>query len=309
MNWREMSPDRSWRRHRPAGLTVLLAALALPSPVRAQEGPYLALTFGALAAPGLRVEGSDNDVSTKCDLLINPTRAETNGECDALPPMTSWYNDVGGARGMLAGMAAGYAAGRVRFEVEYLYRSAAYNARAPTVIGDVVTLEKADQELEVADGGVGAVAAHHWFANVHYVVANRPRYRPFIGAGAGTARMSLDYHSRWKRNDDPAAITTFEDPALRAKVAGTTTIGHGRVSDALFGYQLLAGTDLVVSDGVTLAVAVRRAGFGDFHSPGHEWLQLRSHESAVGPGHRVVYAVSTRETSFWSLSLGLRHHW
>ena len=101
------------------------------------------------------MEGSDNDVSTKCDLLINPTRAETSGECDVLPPMTSWYNDVGGARGTLAGMAAGYAAGRVRFEVEYLYRSAAYDARAPTVIGDVVTLEKADQELEVADGGGG----------------------------------------------------------------------------------------------------------------------------------------------------------
>lgn len=304
-----MPTSRSRKRSEATWLAVLLAALALPSTVRAQEGTYLALTFGASAAPGLRVEGSDNDVGTKCDLLINPTRAETNGECDTPPPLTSWFNDVDGTRGILAGMIVGYAARQVRLEVEYLYRSAAYDARSPTVIGDVVTLEKADQELEVADGGVGGVTAHDWFANIYYVIRPSSRYRPFIGVGAGGARMSLDYHSRWKRNDDPDAITTFDDPSLRARLAGTTTIGQGRVSDSLFGYQVLAGTDFVVSDNVTLAVTARRADFGDFHSPGHEWLQLRSHESAVGPGHRVVYTVSTRETSFWSVSLTLRHHW
>ena len=199
-------------------------------------------------------------MGTKCDLIINPTGAETNGECDTQPPATEWYNEVGGARGILAGLTAGYAARRVRLEAEYLYRSAAYNARAPTVIGDEVTLDKAEQELEVADGGVDDVTGHHWFANVYYHIAPGSRLRPHIGVGTGWARMSLDYFSRWKRNDDPDAITTFVDPVLKAKIAGTTTIGEGRLTDSMFGYQLLAGADVAVTDEVALAVKVRRAG-------------------------------------------------
>lgn len=292
---------------RQTATVAIVIAFALPASAAAQEGTYFELAFGAVVAPGMRVTGTDNDVGTKCDLIINPTGAETNGECDTQPPPTDWYNEVGGARGILAGLTAGYAARRFRLEVEYLYRSAAYNARAPTVIGDVVTLDKAEQELEVADGGVGDVTGHHWFANVYYHIAPGSRLRPHIGVGTGWARMSLDYFSRWKRNDDPDAITTFVDPVLRAKIAGTTTIGEGRLSDSMFGYQLLAGADVVVTDDVALAVKVRRADFGEFGSGGHEWLQLRSHDSTVGPGHRVFYAVSTGDTSFWTVSFSMRY--
>ncbi|MDE2876519.1 MAG: outer membrane beta-barrel protein [Gemmatimonadota bacterium] len=294
---------------RQTATLAIVSAFALPVAAAAQEGAYLEWAIGAVIAPGLRVTGTDNDVGTKCDLIINPTRAETNGECDTQPPATAWYNEVGGARGMLAGVTAGYATRRLRLEAEYLYRSAAYNARAPTVIGDAVTLDKAEQELEVADGGVGDVAAHHWFANVHYHIAPGSRLRPHIGIGAGWARMSLDYFSRWKRNDDPAAITTFVDPVLKAKIAGTTTIGEGRLSDSMPGYQVLAGADYLLRDGVSLAVKVRRADFGDFDSGGREWLQLRSHDSTVGPGHRVLYSVSTGDTSFWTASFGMKYRW
>ena len=48
--------------------------------------------------------------------------------------------------------------------------------------------------------------------------------------------MALDYMSVWKRNDDPRRITTFEDPTLRAKLAGTTTIGDARLVDVVLGY-------------------------------------------------------------------------
>ena len=42
-------------------------------------------------------------------------------------------------------------------------------------------MDKAEQELEVADGGVGDVTAHHWFANVHYHISpESSRVRPHI---------------------------------------------------------------------------------------------------------------------------------
>lgn len=294
---------------RQTAVLAIMAALTPSISLAAQQGRYFEVSLGPVAAPGLHVVGSDNDVGTRCDLIINPARVETNGECDVPPPETSWFNEVGGALGILTGVTAGYAARRVRLEAEYLFRTVAYDARVPTVIGDAVTLDKADQELEVADGGVGDVSAHHLFANLHFHLAPESRLRPYVGVGAGAARMSLDYFSRWKRNDDPATITTFVDPALKAKLAGTTTIGEGRLSDSMFGYQLLAGADYAATDDVSFVLKVRRVALADFTSDGHEWLQLRSHDSTVGPGHRVVYSVSTGATSIWTASFGMRYHW
>ena len=70
-------------------------------------------------------------------------------------------------------------------------------------------------------------------------------------------------------NDDPATITTFEDPALKAKLAGTTTIGEGRLSDSMFGYQLLAGADYAATDDASFVLKVRRVALADFTSDGH----------------------------------------
>ena len=44
------------------------------------------------------------------------------------------------------------------------------------------------------------------------------------GAGAGMALTKLDYYTRRKRNDDPDRITTCDDPLMRARIAGTTSI-------------------------------------------------------------------------------------
>ena len=51
----------------------------------AQTGVYLQMDMGAAMAPPLTVDGSDNDWSTKCDLIINPLGLETGSECDAAP--------------------------------------------------------------------------------------------------------------------------------------------------------------------------------------------------------------------------------
>ena len=67
--------------------------------------------------------------------------------------------------------------------------------------------------------------AHNLFVNLYYDFASDSRMTPYVGLGAGGARTTLDYFSRWKRNDDPDLITTFEDPLLRARLAGTTSIG------------------------------------------------------------------------------------
>ncbi len=257
-------------------------------------------------ALGMNVTGTDNDWSTKCDLIINSAEVETGDDCAVAPPPTQWVNELGSSLGMVTGLTLGYRWERVRAEGEYLYRATTYDERSATRIGDVETLNKADQELEIADGGIDDVLSHNLFGNAYYDFASSSRFTPYVGFGVGVAHVSLDYFSRWKRNDDPDVITTFADRALREKLAGTTTIGIGKLSDTLLGYQALVGLDYRVSDGFTVGVKARRVGFGQFEA-GEEWDQLRSHESTIGRGFQVRYGVTTGETSFWAIGLNMKY--
>ena len=287
---------------------IWTAAFALTAGEAAAQ-PYLGSELGPALAPALSLVGTDNDWGTRCDLLINPDGVETGTECDTPPPPTEWTNESGRSPGIATGIAAGYRFGRYRAEVEYRYRAASYHDYAATQIGDVVTAQKADQELETAIGGAGDVAVHGVFTNfaVDLRAPNR-RATPYVGAGAGVQRMSIDYLSLWKRNDDPARIATFEDAVLSAKLAGTTTIGTAVLDDTMVSVHILAGVDYRVADRLTIGPKIRYAtGLGGFRSQPREWDQLRSHESSVGRGSVILYTVETHDTSALTMTLSLRY--
>ena len=271
--------------------------------------PYVGSELGLALTPALRLVGTDNDWGTRCDLLINPDGLETGAECGTPPPPTEWTNESGRAIGITAGLAAGYRFGRYRAEVEYRFRAAAYHDYTATQIGDVVTAQKADQELETAIGGGGDLTVHGVFTNlaVDFHAANR-RLMSYVGVGAGVQRMAIDYFSLWKRNDDPTRIATFEDAALRAKLAGTTTLGAAVLHDTMVSIQLLGGVDYRIADQLTLGNTIRYAtGLGAFRSAPREWDQLRSHDSTVGRGSPILYTVETRDTSAFTMILSLRY--
>ncbi|MDE0109092.1 MAG: outer membrane beta-barrel protein [Bryobacterales bacterium] len=288
-----------------------LAAAAIltvcASEAAAQTGMYVQMDMGATMAPQLAVDGSDNDWSTKCDLIINPLGLETGSECDTAPPRTSWSNEFDGAAGVSAGVALGYDWGAVRLEGEYFHRITAYNAQSDLGIFDDVTLDKREQEIELAVGIVDDLRSHDVFANMYYDFGSSSFWTPYVGAGIGLERATLDYGTIWKRNDDPQRIATFSDPALRAKVAGTTTIGDARLTDVTLGYQLLAGVDYRLRETVTLGMKFRWTDFGEFVSEPTPWNQLRSHESSVGRGETILYQIATEDSSFWGVSLSLKY--
>ena len=288
-------------------LAVVTVLTVCASESAAQTGVYLQTDMGATRAPQLAVDGSDNDWSTKCDLLINPHGLETGSECDTAPARTSWSNEFGGAAGVSTGIALGYDWGPVRLEGEYFYRITAYNTQSDLGIFDDVTLDKREQEIELAVGTVDDLRSHDVFANMYYDFGSSYSWIPYVGVGVGVERAALDYATIWKRNDDPERIATFSDPALRAKVAGTTTIGDARLTDVMLGYQLLAGVDYRLRDTVTLGMKFRWADFGEFVSEPTPWNQLRSHESSVGRGETILYQVATKDSRFWSVSLSLKY--
>ena len=288
--------------------TFAAALLVCCGQAAAQTGPYIQMGLGLAVAPPLEVHGSNNDWGTKCDLLINPLGVEVGNECDAAPPRAAWLNELGGAPGIRTGFAVGYDWGAMRLEAEYFHRLTPYNERTDTGTATAVILAKQEQEIAVAEGGVDDLRSHNFFANVYYDFGPAASaWTPYLGAGVGLEQASLDYFSLWKRNHDPDRITTFNDPLLRARLAGTTSLAEARLTDSMAGYQVLGGVDYRLSDPVTLGVKFRWADFGEFASEPRPWNQLRSHESDIGRGEPILYQVTTEDSRFWGVSLSLKY--
>ncbi len=273
-----------------------------------QDGWYLRTNLGFAVAPGLTVNARDNDWGTRCDKLSNPGLAETRpDECASAPPPAEWTHEVGAGDGMQSVLALGYTWKGLRFEGEYLYRTTTYTrGEDESQVLDAVTQEKQQQELETVDGGLEDLLAHSVFANVNYEFKSNSPYTPYIGVGEGLSSTSLDYYGRFKRNDDPSAITTFLHPERKARLAGTTTVGRHKMNDFLAAYQAVVGVDYALSDNLGIGAKVRWSKFSEFDDE-KLWTQLRSHASSVGRGFDVIYGISTNELSMIGASLNMMY--
>ncbi len=273
-----------------------------------QDGWYLRTNLGFAVAPGLTVNARDNDWGTRCDKLSNPGLAETRpDECASAPPPAEWTHEVGAGDGMQSVLALGYTWKGLRFEGEYLYRTTTYTrGEGEGQVLDAVTQEKQQQELETVDGGLEDLLAHSVFSNVYYEFRSNSPYTPYFGVGAGLSSTSLDYYGRFKRNDDPAAITTFLHPERKARLAGTTTVGRHKMNDLLAAYQAVVGVDYALSDNLGIGAKVRWSKFSEFDDE-KLWTQLRSQASSMGRGFDVIYGVSTNELSMIGASLNMMY--
>ena len=310
---------------------LLVMGLVLSSgPVLAKDGFYIGGDLGIAVASEMDMKGNDNDYDTPCDKDINPTGFQTNEnsgglespkDCSVVPKerQSLWFhNGIDGGTGLLAGVALGYRLGNFRVEGEYFYRGTTYDSTAAsTIVKDPETTRKVREELDALDGSVDDVLSHNFFANLYYDYHSDSKFTPYLGLGVGFASVSLDYFGVFKRKADPTAIKTFDDTVdgsdaetarnLNRTLAGTTTIGRGKLSDTLFGYQVIAGVDYQVSEPVSIGLKFRWADFGEFED-GREWDQLRSHPSTnLRPGDPVRYIMSTDDIQFWGVSLNMKY--
>lgn len=293
---------------------VIMGLVFSASSVWAKDGFYIGGDLGIAVAPGVDMTSSDNDTRTVCDGFINP-----NPPADCVRTPSSWPNEFGGGTGVLAGATLGYRMGSFRVEGEYFYRGATHDDmdEIEGAGGAAVNVQKAQQELDLQEGGLDDVLSHNFFANLYYDYRSDSKFTPYVGFGIGFSRVSLDYFNRWRRNVDPQYISTFNDvdgltqherEDLNRIVAGTTTIARAKLSDTLFGYQVILGVDYQVTDPVSIGLKFRWADFGEFESDPREWDQLRSHESALSPGGgRVRYKVMTDDIQFLGVSLNMKY--
>ncbi len=309
---------------------IVVAVSVSSGPVWAKDGFYMGMDLGIAVAPEMDVQtgGLDDWVSSadaahssiRCDKTINPDGFQVaEGACSDTPSTFGPFDEsFDGGTGILAGLSLGYRMGNFRAEGEYFFRNAIHDSTdvpyGPATGYDPGT----DDGFQTVQDAVDDVLSHNFFANLYYDFRSDSKFTPYLGIGVGFAKVSLAYRTFWHRTNDLDNITVFDTEGLtgadlaKAKdlnnsLAGTTTADRARLSDVLFGYQVLAGVDYQVSDPVSLGLKFRWADYGEFEDES-AYDRLRSHASVAGnPPVPVTYYVRTDDIQFWGVSLNMKY--
>ncbi|MDE0249390.1 MAG: hypothetical protein OXK72_00065 [Gammaproteobacteria bacterium] len=302
------------------------SAVWIVCPVHA-GGLYVSADLGRNFGESLDINGRDNDRPSVCDEYINPDYAlltGTDGEPDCTGPRTgdAIQGDFSAAEGVLLGIALGQRlrASRFRVELEYFYRDTGHDDTYHTPIGASGTYDKSRNELQTAMQRIDSLTSHNLFANLYLDFAQDSRLVPYIGLGIGFGFTDLKYSALWARNTDPCAIRTGSDPAscpavpggaptaIQRNLAGTTTTEDEELEDTLFGYQVLAGVDYVLTESLMLGLKGRWVRYDSFRD--HDtWDQLRSHASNLrrDGSEPVTYHIDMDDVEMFGISLNLKY--
>ena len=269
-----------------------------PAPAHAQ--PYFSTGFGMNAASELESMrfGTGGLGGSICDEYINP-RYDELPECAGplIPGGNVFVTLFDRVAGVLGGTAVGYRAGGwFRGELEYYYRESPYNQtsliRRPS--GEVS--ERTSGDLARAREHVYSLTSHNLFGNIYFDFDTGSRFTPYVGLGVGVGLTDLDNSRVLTRFLDPAAFTNIPDHVpnaeeIRRNLAGTTTMVVTTETDTMAAYQLLFGTDLALSEPVSLGFRGRWVWYGSFKGSG-VLDQLRSHP----PNYRRDGSIPLRYT-------------
>ena len=303
---------------------VALSVLAWSdASAEANRGLYVSMELGANFAPELEIDANTaNAHGSICDEHINPFSDLRPSLCDdPNGPGTHWANAFDGAAGILAGAAVGYRLrdeGPLRVELEYFFRETALNETSAIQGRGGVSAAKLDGEVVLAEDRIGSATSNNLFGNLYYDFAARGRVTPYVGIGIGVGFTNIDHGFLWVRNNNPDLITSIVAffPAdrqddlriVQQNLAGTTSSQQTELRERLFGYQVLLGVDIELTETLTLGVKGRRAAFDSLRDGG-ELDRLRSHISSnrLDGSDPIMTIVTTNDLVVYGVSLNLKH--
>lgn len=302
-------------------LTVIMAFICgfmAATTVHAQMNSryYVSLELGTHMNPGVSFLGDSNDRASICDEFINPLFASVPGCTDPNRGVDdNWAVDFDRGMGTLASVNAGIRLSKsLRAELEYFFRSSHFNQTSPVSSAAGVNLAKLNDELRVAEERLGNVSANNLFVNV-YVDWNRPgsRVTPFGGIGIGVGFTSVEWGSTWGRHPDPAKIATGSGQQnaeeIKASLAGTVSTAHSLLTDTVFGYQVIAGADYLLTERVSFVFKARWVAYGEFNGT-VVWDPLRSHAPNLrrNGSEPVNGIMTTSDLKVISLGVGIKYN-
>ncbi|MXY15400.1 MAG: porin family protein [Proteobacteria bacterium] len=304
------------------GAILSLCALTFIGTVQAdanqnrKNGIYVGGEFGFVSAEGLSSDLLGVNHPTQCDQLLRDDDPATDDKVVSLSdpacnvgdvPQTLSANSFDLGNELLGGISVGYVQGRVRIELEYSHRvydgSDSSPWRIPGSNAPLTSKNNEVSELDPPSERISNFDAHQLFVNAYYDFPNSSRWTPYLGAGFGWARTRFDYIARFLRKTLAQGYPLDKPPAA----AGTLGYWDTRVSETLFGFQLMGGLDYALSENLSMGIKARWAEFEDFSHSGI-WDLIRSHEPVLADG--VTPWKSTLEfddVEYWAVSYVVKY--
>ena len=275
--------------------SVLLAGITWISaigPAVAGE-TYVSLGLG-LATD--KVDASTTAVNhpTRCDSLLyaNPANAPSDAACtDNIA--RRFFGDSFDLGGALAGsVSLGYVWNRFRIEAEFLGQSHDGESRPGIADADNPALQGKSSEWSPHSPPfyrVSNLRSSQLFVNLYYSFAEKAVWTPYLGVGAGLARVETDYVGYYLRRTvaDGYIEAVGGDPMQpqdwQLAAAGSESLLDTAVRDEAFGYRILAGLERKLGDRTYGFLTLRWSDFGDM-SATDTWTTIRSHAPVQADG-------------------------
>ena len=294
------------------------ASAALLLFVQAAHGQGFYASFGVgYGGEELTADISGVNHPTRCDRLLyaNPLDAPTDAACTDSTVRRIFGGSFDLGDGLQGAVAVGHAWDWLRIEAEFMFRSHDDDA-VPGIALDNPAL--AGKQSEWSDHsppqyGLAGFDAEQLFVNAQYTIRNASNWTPFVGAGVGFTRFTGSYSGSYLRRTlaegfvaaaggDPAQPLEWHEGA-----AGSVSTLEVEVDDLAFGYQLLAGVDLAVSESAALFAMARWSAFTE-SSRSDQWKVVRSHAPVQADG---VTPFRTEQTfddiGGFGMTVGFRH--
>ena len=184
---------------------------------------------------------------------------------------------------------------------EYFHRSTTYDERSDIAIFDEITLDKQDQEIELAIAGIDKLLAHNLFANAYYDFALGPALVSYAGVGAGVAStVALLFYQIGSAMTTPAGLRRLFDPDLNAR---DSRFNHDRSSATdRPPHRLSTARRRSLSDRRSRRSGPQVAGWmasGDVRKRKNtNGISYAATSSTVGRGEPILYTITTDDTQF-----------
>lgn len=287
----------------PLFLAVSLFLLRAPSAAAQQnDGFYLSTNFGLTSAFGADVTVFGANHPTRCDRLLyaNPASAPSDAECTA-PLTSSRQGEYPFDRnpGRAQALALGYATGSLRFEGEFLLRQQVGEVALFSVGADRSLIGKDTEWSALAEpnADIYNFRSTQLFANAYYAFGRGSSWAPYLGAGAGLARLDFGFYVAFHRKSlDEGYLEVFGGsksnpdaaPEWQRAAAGSLSMTDESVGEWAFGYQLLAGVDRALGDRATAGLKARWTSVATV-SASLPWTMVRSHRPVHADGQTPFF--------------------
>lgn len=276
----------------------MLAAAGVANAETSRQGFYAGIELGFANAEDVSSTMFGVVHPTQCDILVG---GDPSGPgCTNNTPGVASANSFDLSTGFLGGFSVGYALDRFRVEFEYLNRSHGGDSSLwPLSAGFLAETSDIDPPSE----RISDFSAHQFFVNAYYDFLNNSRWTPYVGAGVGWARTSLDYQARFLRKTIAQGYPADEPQAA----AGTLSLLNTELTDTLFGFQFLGGLDYALTEKVSIGMKARWASFQDLEGD-TLWTLIRGHKPVRADGKTPFDSKLTfSDIQYWALTFGLKY--